>query len=55
MPSSDLTVDVSPTTLTIEMTGDEGKLKAALDMLRPYGIRDVVRTGKIATMRGAAK
>ena len=49
------TVDVSPTTLTIEMTGNEGKIKAALDMLRPYGIQDVVRTGKIATMRGAAK
>ncbi len=49
------TVDVNPTTLTIEVTGDEGKLKAAIDMLRPYGIRDLVRTGKIATMRGGAR
>jgi acetolactate synthase-1/3 small subunit len=49
------TIDVSPTTLTIEMTGDEGKLSAAVDMLRPYGIHELVRTGKIAIMRGAAK
>ncbi len=49
------TVDVSPTTLTIEVTGDEGKLKAAIDMLRPYGIRELVRTGKIAIMRGVTK
>ena len=49
------TVDVSPTTLTIEVTGDDGKLKAAIDMLRPYGIRDLVRTGKIAMMRGGVR
>ena len=49
------TVDVSPTTLTIEVTGDEGKLKAAIDMLRPYGIRELARTGKIAIMRGVTK
>ncbi|MCH8292315.1 acetolactate synthase small subunit [Candidatus Poribacteria bacterium] len=49
------TVDVSPTALTIEVTGDEGKLKAAIDMLRPYGIRELVRTGKIAIMRGVTK
>lgn len=48
-------VDVSPATLTIEVTGDEGKLKAVIDMLRPYGIQELVRTGKIAIMRGAAK
>jgi acetolactate synthase-1/3 small subunit len=49
------TVDVSPTTLTVEVTGDEGKLRAAIDMLRPYGIRELVRTGKIALMRGAGR
>ncbi len=49
------TVDVSPTALTIEVTGDEGKLKAAIDMLRPYGIRELARTGKIAIMRGVTK
>ena len=46
-------VDVSPTTLTVEVTGDEGKLKAATDMLRPYGIHELARTGKIGIMRGA--
>ena len=49
------TVDVSPTALTIEVTGDEGKLKAAIDMLRPYGVRVLARTGKIAIMRGTGK
>ena len=49
------TVDVSATALTIELTGDENKLSAAIDMLRPYGIHELVRTGKIAIMRGAAK
>jgi acetolactate synthase-1/3 small subunit len=49
------TVDVSATALTIELTGDEDKLRAAIDMLRPYGIHELVRTGKIAIMRGAAK
>jgi len=49
------TVDVSPTALTIEVTGDEGKLKAVIDMLRPYGIRELARTGKIAIMRGTGK
>ena len=45
-------VDVSPTTLTIETTGDEEKLKAIVDILRPYGIQEIVRTGKIAMLRG---
>ena len=49
------TVDVNPSTLTIEVTGDEGKLRAAVDMLRPYGIRGLVRTGKIAMTRGNVK
>lgn len=49
------TVDVSATTLTIELTGDEDKLSAAIDMLRPYGIHELVRTGKIAIMRAAVK
>jgi acetolactate synthase-1/3 small subunit len=45
-------VDVSPTSLTIETTGDEEKLKAIIEMLRPYGIQEIVRTGKIAMLRG---
>jgi acetolactate synthase-1/3 small subunit len=49
------TVDVSLNTLTIEVTGDKGKLKAAIDLLRPYGIQELARTGKIALMRGTGK
>jgi acetolactate synthase-1/3 small subunit len=45
-------VDVAPRCYTIEMTGGEGKVNAFLQMLRPLGIRDIVRTGKIAISRG---
>jgi acetolactate synthase-1/3 small subunit len=45
-------VDVAQRTLTIEMTGDEGKINALVNMLRPYGVVDVVRTGKVAIGRG---
>jgi acetolactate synthase-1/3 small subunit len=46
-------VDVAPRAYTIEMTGGEGKVNAFLQMLRPLGIKDIVRTGKIAIARGA--
>jgi acetolactate synthase-1/3 small subunit len=45
-------VDVAPRCYTIEMTGSEGKVSAFLQMLRPIGIKEVVRTGKIAISRG---
>jgi len=45
-------VDVAPRCYTIEMTGGEGKVQAFLQMLRPLGIREIVRTGKIAIARG---
>ncbi len=45
-------VDVSPGTYTIEITGDEGKIKGILLMLRPLGIKEVVRSGRIALSRG---
>ena len=44
-------VDVSQGTYTLEVTGDEGKITAILEMLRPLGIKDVIRTGKIAMLR----
>ena len=34
------------------MTGDEGKLEALLELLRPIGIQEIVRTGKVAIARG---
>ena len=46
-------VDVSHKTLTIEVTGDEGKIKAMIELLKPLGIKEVARTGKIAMLRGA--
>jgi acetolactate synthase-1/3 small subunit len=45
-------VDVSPVTFTIEATGDEGKLEALVELLRPMGIQELVRTGKVAIARG---
>ncbi len=44
--------DVSPKAYTIEVTGDEGKIKAIVDMLKPIGIKEIVRTGRIAMTRG---
>lgn len=46
-------VDVSTKTYTLEFTGDEGKIKAALELLRPLGIKEMVRTGRVALARGA--
>lgn len=46
-------VDVGPSTYTIEITGDEGKLKSIFDLLRPLGIKEIVRSGRIAMARGA--
>ncbi|MBI2370380.1 MAG: acetolactate synthase small subunit [Deltaproteobacteria bacterium] len=45
-------VDVTPRTYTIEITGDEDKLEAFLKLLKPIGIREIVRTGKVAMARG---
>ncbi len=36
----------------LEATGDEGKLEALIELLRPIGIQEVVRTGKVAITRG---
>lgn len=44
-------VDVNPKTMTIEVTGTESKLDAMLELLRPFGIRELVRTGLIAIAR----
>ena len=45
-------VDVAPTTVTIEMTGNDEKIAGLVELLRPRGIVEMVRTGKIAMMRG---
>lgn len=45
-------VDVRPTTLIFEITGDDEKVTAFLQLLSPYGILETIRTGLIALERG---
>ncbi|MFQ3676067.1 MAG: acetolactate synthase small subunit [Endomicrobiia bacterium] len=45
-------VDFYHDSLIIEITGDENKLTAFINLLKPYGIREVVRTGVVAIARG---
>jgi acetolactate synthase-1/3 small subunit len=47
-------VDVSPYTLTIEITGTEDKLDSFIELVRPFGIREMSRTGPLAMLRGAS-
>jgi acetolactate synthase-1/3 small subunit len=44
-------VDSSEKTFTIEITGDEDKIKAFINIMKPMGIKELVRTGKVAIMR----
>ncbi|MEW5952170.1 MAG: acetolactate synthase small subunit [Bacillota bacterium] len=46
-------VDLGKKTLTLECTGNDGKINAFEESLRPYGIKELVRTGKIAMLRGS--
>ena len=48
-------VDIQHENVMIEISGTEGKVEAFIDMVRPYGILEMVRTGRIALVRGAAK
>jgi acetolactate synthase-1/3 small subunit len=45
-------VDVAPESIVIEMVGSEAKIDGLLDVLRPYGVLEMVRTGRVAMARG---
>jgi acetolactate synthase I/III small subunit len=45
-------VDVAPESLTIEITGTEDKIDGLMEVLRPFGLVEVVRTGQVAMRRG---
>lgn len=45
-------VDVSPESLIVEITGTEDKIDSLLELLRPYGIQEMARTGVVALGRG---
>jgi acetolactate synthase-1/3 small subunit len=46
-------IDVGAKTYTIEVTGDEKKIDAILTLLKPIGIKELVRTGHVAMVRGS--
>lgn len=47
-------VDVGPSEVMIEISGRENKVQAFIERMRPYGITELVRTGRIAMVRSAS-
>ncbi len=45
-------VDVSPKSILVQLTGPEDKIEAFIECCRPYGIKELARTGAIAMTRG---
>jgi acetolactate synthase-1/3 small subunit len=48
-------VDTSRESLTLEVTGDEKKIDAILELLKPFGILEIARTGQVALSRGGRR
>jgi acetolactate synthase-1/3 small subunit len=48
-------VDVSPEEVVIEISGQEGKIEAFINLMRPFGIKELVRTGRIALVRSVSR
>jgi acetolactate synthase-1/3 small subunit len=48
-------VDISPQDLIVEIAGSARKLDAFVELLEPYGLREEVRTGRIALVRSRPK
>ena len=46
------TVDVGKSEMVLELTGSEDKVEAFIEILRPFGIKELARTGRIAMARG---
>jgi acetolactate synthase-1/3 small subunit len=44
-------VDVSQASYTFEITGDDGKIEAFIKMVKPFGVKEIARTGKVAVSR----
>jgi acetolactate synthase-1/3 small subunit len=47
-------VDVAPESVIVEITGTEDKIESLLELLKPSGVVEMVRTGQVAMMRGNA-
>jgi acetolactate synthase-1/3 small subunit len=45
-------VDITHSSLMIEISGQESKIEAFIELMRPYGIKELARTGRIALVRG---
>src|SRR5882762_6242512 len=48
-------VDVQPKSLTVEVTGDESKVEKFLNLMKPFGVLDLTRTGRVAMARKESK
>jgi acetolactate synthase-1/3 small subunit len=48
-------IDITPDTIMIEISGTEDKIEAFITLMRPYGIIELARTGRIALVRGRGK
>jgi acetolactate synthase-1/3 small subunit len=48
-------VDIGPNSLIVQVVGDSDKIDAMVELLRPYGIRELSRTGVTAMVRGSVK
>ncbi|MQA90867.1 MAG: acetolactate synthase small subunit [Gemmatimonas sp.] len=47
------TVDVGPNTMIVEVTGEPAQVDRFLDVIRPFGIKEMMRTGRISMIRGS--
>jgi acetolactate synthase-1/3 small subunit len=48
-------VDIGPNSLIVQVVGDSDKIDAMTELLKPYGIREISRTGVTAMIRGSVK